>query len=209
MDCKQFEKCVDEFAAGSLSHAETKQARVHFATCSNCRDLFQATTEIKQVMLDLSIPELSEEFDSKLMAKLSTIGNTRSSNKDSIVTQIYSPSNSAKVAEPVTEPHNNYPFSKLVAGLAILIVTLSGTYHLFKAPSELVVNLEAEPEISREMMLNNIVMEIESENNNSGFYDIDTNALLESTSLAVNTSENCITKLIENNCELLLYTTDG
>jgi hypothetical protein len=205
MDCKQFEACVDDLTESRLSKTETQQAREHLASCNSCQNLLETTSKIKQVMQDLSIPKLSKEFDSNLSATLSSLRKKNSAHQTSSITQLYS---SNMEAEAANASHFNFSFSKLVAGLAIFFVSLSGINYLYKAPPELVAIEVPNQEISQEIM-NKIVMQTTVENNQSGFSDLDIHELLDSTYLATNSSEGCLTKLIEGKCEMLLYTTGG
>ena len=152
MNCKQFEANVDAFANSTLSQSENKQAQEHLNVCASCGELYQATIEIKQVMQDLSIPTLSDDFNSKLKTRLSNHKEALTPAVSS-VTPIHSSTNNSKVGRA---SHTAW-FSRLVAGFAIFALTFLGIEYIQGTSHEAMTISHSAQDMNTSLTLNEIV----------------------------------------------------
>lgn len=204
MNCEQFEARVDALAHNTLPQSETTQAQEHLGICASCSELYQTTIKIKQIIQDIAIPKLSDEFDSKLNTRLLNHKKT-SSFKFTSVTQIHHSKNASN-AGGVSRIGI---FSKFVAGLAIFALTYTGVKFFHEPPPQSTNSVNSTHGIIDSLTLDEIVTELDSVSKTSGFYGMEIDELLENTLLPTNNTPSCLTKVVKNNCELLLYSTDG
>lgn len=69
MKCTEFEKLVDEYVDGELSHSLT-EVEEHLRTCDACQQLYKETLELKQLLNGLEEVDLPEDFELSLHEKL-------------------------------------------------------------------------------------------------------------------------------------------
>lgn len=69
MKCTEFEKLVNEYVDGELSHSFV-EIEEHINTCTTCKQLYEETLELKTLLNELDEVELPDDFEATLHEKL-------------------------------------------------------------------------------------------------------------------------------------------
>lgn len=76
MKCTEFEKIVNEYVDGELTHS-LNEIEEHLETCTECQALYEETLELKALLNDLEEVELPDDFEASLHEKLVEVQNER------------------------------------------------------------------------------------------------------------------------------------
>jgi anti-sigma factor RsiW len=70
MDCTTFVASFTDYLDGVLPHEETRAMQAHLEQCGSCRRYRNVVVQGRSVLLSLPVPELGEDFSSKLEHRL-------------------------------------------------------------------------------------------------------------------------------------------
>ncbi|MCH4889447.1 zf-HC2 domain-containing protein [Acidaminobacter sp. JC074] len=73
MKCTEFELLVNEYVDGELTHSQA-ELEEHMKTCQDCKNLYEETLELKQLLAGLDDIDLPQDFEETLHEKLVAAG---------------------------------------------------------------------------------------------------------------------------------------
>lgn len=124
MKCKTVQTELRNLTNNHLTNTQRKQVEKHLAACETCCTKYQNILQSKALLMEIDVPQLSEQFDVNLQAKLAatitkSVTWTETEDKSAHST---TPTKHKNILQPL------YSTFKLVAGIAGIALLITITF---------------------------------------------------------------------------------